>query len=501
MWAHAASSAASEAAVIDIGSNSVRLVIYRLEGRAIWTVFNEKVLAGLGQGVATRGHLSPEGVLEARAALRRFKAVLDEIRPEAVYTAATAAVREATDGAAFLDQVREDIGLPIRVVSGEDEARYAALGVLAGMPDADGLVGDMGGSSLELIRVSHGQLSAGRTLPLGPFSLGAPGPLDVETLRPRIMEILRAAVPSDPVETLHAVGGAWRNLALIWMRANGYPLQIVQQFDMPARDVTAIAQFVARQSRGSLERIAGVSKKRVETLPYAAIVLDSLIEALNLKTICFSAYGLREGLLYEAMDPGLQQLDPLIAGCEALGHRQGAAETLGPALAEWLRPAFLSLPPVFGLGRMEKVISAAARLADLGARLHPDHRADLAFAQTLRAPIAGQSHTERAFIAAAVFARYGGGMTLPEPEISSRILGEDLALRARQLGLAMRLGCDLSARSADLLGRTRLCIDTSKISLSVAPDWADILLGEQTRKRANAFAQSLNLQLEMGPQL
>jgi DNA-binding transcriptional ArsR family regulator len=126
-------------AAIDIGSNSVRLVLYRLEGRAIWTVFNEKVLAGLGRDLATTGRLSPDGVTLAMTALRRFAAVLEGVRPERTLIAATAAVREAADGPEFCERVAAETGLRIRVLSGEEEAKYAAMGVLAGAPDAHGV--------------------------------------------------------------------------------------------------------------------------------------------------------------------------------------------------------------------------------------------------------------------------------------------------------------------------------------------------------------------------
>ncbi len=143
-----------DAAVIDIGSNSVRLVVYRLEGRAIWTVFNEKVLAGLGRDLAKTGRLSPEGVIQTLQALKRFRAVLEAVNPAETFVVATAAAREAKDGQDFIDRVRDETGFVVRVLSGEEEAHYAAVGVLAGAPDADAVVGDLGGASLELVRLS-----------------------------------------------------------------------------------------------------------------------------------------------------------------------------------------------------------------------------------------------------------------------------------------------------------------------------------------------------------
>jgi exopolyphosphatase/guanosine-5'-triphosphate,3'-diphosphate pyrophosphatase len=485
-----------DAAVIDIGSNSVRLVVYRLEGRAIWTVFNEKVLAGLGRDLGAGGKLNPEGVAQTLAALKRFRAVLEAVKPAETFIAATAAVREAKDGAAFVKQIQAETGFTTRVLSGEEEARYAAVGVLAGTPDATGVVGDLGGASLELIRLETTGAGLGVTLPLGPFSLGVSEGFDLEKVRRLCAQRLAPAAEAFKTDVFHAVGGAWRNLALLHMRLSGYPLHVVHQYSIGRAEALEAARLVAHQSKSSLERIEGMSKKRSETLPYAAVVLEQLIESLDLKRIEISAYGVREGLLFEAMPPGVRRLDPLIEGCASLGARQGVADELGAALDAWLAPALSQLPPCFG-ERDGVLASAACRLADLGARLHPDHRADLVFEQVLRAPIAGQTHAERAFLAAASFARHATAFNPPELEVLERLLSPGRLRRARAVGAAIRLGCDLSGRSAPLLARSRLVIDKGDLLLSAEPGYADLLLGEQTAKRAGALAALLGLKLKI----
>lgn len=485
-----------DAAVIDIGSNSVRLVVYRLEGRAIWTVFNEKVLAGLGRDLGDGGKLNPEGVAQTLAALKRFRAVLEAVKPAETFIAATAAVREAKDGAAFVRQIQAETGFSTRVLSGEEEARYAALGVLAGAPDATGVVGDLGGASLELIRLEATGAGLGVTLPLGPFSLGVSDGFDLEKVRRLCAQRLAPVAEAFKTDVFHAVGGAWRNLALLHMRLNGYPLHVVHQYSIGRAEALEAARLVAHQSKSSLERIEGMSRKRSETLPYAAVVLEQLIESLDLKRIEISAYGVREGLLFEAMPPGVRRLDPLIEGCASLGARQGVADELGAALDAWLTPALDQLPPCFG-ERDAVLVSAACRLADLGARLHPDHRADLVFEQVLRAPIAGQTHAERAFLAAAAFARHATAFTPPEVDVLERLLSPARLKRARAVGAAIRLGCDLSGRSAPLLARSRLVIDKGDLLLTAEPGYADLLLGEQTAKRAGALAALLGLKLKI----
>ena len=223
-------------AVIDIGSNSVRLVIYRIEGRSIWPIFNEKVLAGLGRDLKLTGVLHAGGVKESLIALRRFKAILESYDLAQIHATATAAVREATDGPAFVSRVREETGYTVRVLSGAEEAHYSAQGVHCGHLDARGVVGDLGGSSLELIHLEGEAGNNGITLPLGPFALGAPAPIDLDRTYRAVMAQLQPFTSRFSGGQFHAVGGAWRNLALIWMQKHNYPLHVIQQFELPARE-------------------------------------------------------------------------------------------------------------------------------------------------------------------------------------------------------------------------------------------------------------------------
>ncbi|MFN9927882.1 MAG: Ppx/GppA family phosphatase [Phenylobacterium sp.] len=484
-----------QAAVIDVGSNSVRLVIYRIDGRALWTIYNEKVVAGLGRDLTATRRLSAEGVEAAINALRRYRAVLDGWRADEVLACATAAVREAADGRAFLARVLAETGLEIRVLSGEEEAQYAALGVICGHPSASGVVGDLGGSSLELVRL-EGLRTEGVTLPLGPFALGAPRPLNPERVRRTVDDHLSPLARAYSASDLHAVGGAWRNLALLHMRIADYPLHVAHQYEIGRTEALDLARFVERQSRGSLEGIEGLSKKRFDSLPYAAVVLERLIERLNVQRIIVSAYGVREGLLLEAMPSEVRERDPLIEGCEALTANRGVSPGLGRALEAWVSPLFEHLPALFGV-RDPVLLVAACRLADLSARLHPDHRANLAFDQVLRAPLAGLDHPERAFLASVAFARHSAAPQPPETALA-RILTPERRQRARALGSAIRLGCDLSGHNPRLLETSGLAIRGDRLVLTTLEGWGDMLLSEQVQRRAQTLAQTLRLRLEIG---
>ncbi|HEV7385558.1 MAG TPA: Ppx/GppA family phosphatase, partial [Phenylobacterium sp.] len=275
------------------------------------------------------------------------------------------------------------------------------------------------------------------------------------------------------------------------------PLRIAHQYEMSRGDAIEVTRFVERLSKTSLERIQGISRKRFDVLPYAALVLDRLIERLGVERVVISAYGVREGLLLDGMDAKVRARDPLIEGCEALTAARGHSAELGPALEAWLSPAFEKLAPVFA-ERDPVLLAAACRLADLGARLHPDHRADLAFEQVLRAPIAGMNHPERAFLASVAFARHTSSPNPPEAETVARVIGSERRQRARALGAAVRLGCDLSGRNPRLLEKSSLTIKSDRLLLTAAAGWEDMLLGEQTAKRAQTLASALKLKLELG---
>ncbi len=486
-----------DVAVVDVGSNSVRLVLYRVDGRTIWTTYNEKVLCGLGRDLGRTGRLSPEGVEQALLALRRFRAVIEAGGGREVLTAATAAVRDADDGPGFAARVESETGLRLRILSGEEEACFSALGVAAGQAGADGVVGDLGGSSLELVRLAGAAPGAGVTLPLGPLALGAGAKgasFDAGRLRADVAERLSAVSAAYRTECFYAVGGAWRNLALIKMAADGYPLRIVHQYEMSAAEALEAVRLVARQPRGALERVEGVSKKRAETLPYAALVLEGLVERLGVRRVAVSAYGLREGLIFDRMAAPLRARDPLVEGCASLGDRMGLAHDLGPALERWLQPLWGALRPAFGRARGGVLLAAAARLCDVGAALHPDHRAVLAFDQVLRAPLAGQTHAERAYLAQAVFSRHTSTAAAPEGALLSRVVEPAVLLEARMLGAALRLGADLCGRNAALLDGVRLTLGKDALTLAARPRHADLLLGEQTRKRLAVLAEALGVE-------
>jgi exopolyphosphatase / guanosine-5'-triphosphate,3'-diphosphate pyrophosphatase len=462
-------------AVIDVGSNSVRLVHFRVEGRSLWPIFNEKVMAGLGRGVHDTGKLHPEGREIALRALKRFQRLLDAKGVSDRHVVATAAVRNASDGPDFIEAVAERTGLVVRVLSGADEARLSAMGVGAGIPDADGLMGDLGGSSLELTGLDGGLPARGVSTSLGPQEMLGDGPMDEASLVASIdAQLLATGQLTGQGGRFYAVGGAWRALGQLAFARFGYPLNVVHEFALTAARADELARLAQRLSPASLRGTAGVSSRRVATLPYAALLLRRIMHHGRFDKLVFSAYGVREGVLAAGLPPALLALDPLIAGAEAMARPNAPTPDFGRALARWLVPAFGALETAFGEARDSALHEAATRLTDLGARHHPDHRADLARDVVLYAPFAGIAHAERVFLAAAIHYRYGGRRARLEDDPIFHLISEDQHNLAQMLGLSLRLGAKLSGRSPALLDRYTLSVEADVIRLEVDESVRDL---------------------------
>ncbi|MGH6982435.1 MAG: Ppx/GppA family phosphatase, partial [Stellaceae bacterium] len=316
-------------AVIDIGSNSLRLVVYEGLGRAPRMLFNEKVLCGLGRDIDETGKLHPDGVRLANDNLRRFVALARSIPVSRLHVLATAAVRDADDGADFIRKVERRLRIRANVLSGIEEGRLSAFGVIAGIPEAQGVMGDLGGASVELVPISGGQVGPAASLPIGPLRLEDVAE-DEKQLRDTIDRHLDDLdwLNGRAFNSFYAVGGAWRALARIHMEQDGYPLHVIQQYTLSRGRAEDFLELVSHQSRKSLEKISAVSRKRLETVPFAARVLYRLLRRTQPKRLVFSAYGLREGHLYSLLDEEEQQKDPLLAGAEAMAasHRRFGAD-------------------------------------------------------------------------------------------------------------------------------------------------------------------------------
>ena len=303
--------------IVDIGSNSIRLCVYDMAHRVPVPLFNEKAVCGLGLGLGGSGRLNPEGVEGALAAVGRFVALCRAMEVAKLDILATAAVRDAADGDDFVHEVERRFGVEVKVLSGGQEAKMAAMGVLCGTPDAHGIVADLGGGSLELVTVQDGNFGRYVTMPLGLLRLAEASGED----RIRAGAIVEGHLKNIPwlsdsnCRNLYAVGGAWRSIARICIAQTQHPLTVLDNFSLEAREALRILDLVASQSRKSLEKVPGVSKKRVSGLPLAALVLEKVLRAVQPSRLVFSIYGMREGQFFKRLPDKMKSQDPLLAVC------------------------------------------------------------------------------------------------------------------------------------------------------------------------------------------
>ena len=472
-------------AVVDVGSNSVRLVVYENAGRAPLPIFNEKVLCGLGRGLDRTGRMPDGGIERALESLQRFALLCPEMGVGEIRAVATAAVREARNGRAFLSRVRRECGLEVSLLSGNREAEVSARGVLSAIPKASGVAADLGGASLELTLLEGGKIVDCVSLPFG--TVRGNGKDTPRLIRPLVRRHL-AGLPwlgEAQGQALYLVGGAWRALASIHMEETSYPLHVIHHYAIAAREA---ADFCAALTGWSEERLMSskdLRAARLATLPLAAIVLECLLEESGAADVVFSANGLREGCLYEALPPGERAHDPLLSACESLARRMGRGVSDGEFLAGWIAPALEGLVP-------ERLRLAACHLSDIGWSEHPDYRAEQVFLRILRMPFTGANHRERVMLGLAVATRHSAMRSTLKRLGLRRLIRKGDKRRASSVGLAMRLAYTISGGAAHVLEQFRLKRTTKELLLT-GPKDAHLLVGNTVQRRLRVLAQNLDL--------
>ena len=477
--------------VIDVGSNSVRLVVFDGMARSPAYFYNEKVLCGLGAGLGESGRLSPEGWVRALAALHRFAALAGRMELSGLIAVATAAVREAEDGGAFCDQVQRETGLQLHVASGPEEARLAAKGVLLGWPDADGLVCDMGGASMELAQLHEGEIRASATSPLGPLQLAdlADEEKRDKAIRKGVKALRRAVAETTP--RLFLVGGSWRAIARIDMERVGYPLKVLHGYEPPIAQLQETLKWIRGEDQAAMSAMTGTSAQRLSLIPLASRVLAELLRRIEPARVAISGYGLREGLLYRQMPETMRLLDPLIEACRHMEAASARCPGFGAALYDWLRPFYADR------SREEhRLILAACLLHDVHWRAHPDYRAEQCFESVTRANIAGVDHGERVFLGLALLNRYKAVAPAEEVRRYGGLLSSERAAEAAVLGRAMRLGSMLSGSALGVLDHTSLVLQDGRLTLTLHGPAVEFA-GEPVERRLQALADRIGCAWEL----
>ena len=452
--------------VIDIGSNSVRLVVYEGLTRSPTPIFNEKVLAGLGREVQTTKLLAPDAVDKALAALRRFRTLCDRIDVPSLWVVATAACRDAKNGKAFVDEAERICRTRIEVISGKREAELSALGVVSGFHRPDGIMGDLGGGSLELTDVRGHRVQPGVTLPLGGLALQDVSKKSIKKAEKLVKKALGEVrlLEGGKGRSFYAIGGTWRSLARLHMWQKGYPLHVMHGYVIPAKEAYEFSGLVHRVDTETLSQIEAVADARRPLLSYAALVLEHLIDMARPKDIVISALGVREGLLYSMLDAEERREDPLIAAAQELNVLRSRSPAHGQELITWT-DRFMASTGIEETAEERRLRHAACLLGDIGWRAHPDYRGQQSLNIIANAAFVGIDHPGRAYLALAVFFRHVG---LIDEELSPRLreLASTRVLdRARVLGAALRVAYLVSASTTGVLPKTPMVVERGRLVL------------------------------------
>ncbi|NBC96617.1 MAG: exopolyphosphatase [Deinococcus-Thermus bacterium] len=476
--------------VVDVGSNSVRLVVFDGAARSPAYFYNEKVMAGLGAGLDETGRLNPEGRRRARGAIERFVALAEGMDIAPLTAVATAAMRKAEDGPDFAREIETQTGLQLHVIDGEEEARLSAQGVLLGWPQGEGLVCDIGGSSMELARIEGGRVWERASSNLGPLHLeGVSG-----GAKARAKEIdATLAGLRDRLGThghLYLVGGSWRAIARLDMARQGYPLSVLHDYRMTPKSVRATLDWIAGKDLEALRKEVGISSARIALVPLAGEVLRRLMNTFKVSRITTSGYGIREGLLYERMPARVRARDPLI---EATRH----AEMLNARLPGFGKRLHAFLQPLFADSEADpRLHRAACHLHDVSWRAHPDYRAEIVFDNATRGNLGGLDHPGRVFLGLALMHRYRNARPGNRFEPLLDLLTPEQTREAEILGRAMRFGAMFSVAAPDRLGRLDWRPKERTLEL-ILPPRAAPLYGEVAAARLASLAKAMDAEVKV----
>ena len=486
-------------AIIDIGSNSVRLLVYEGAHRSPTPLFNEKVNCALGRSLSSSGNLNPKNMERAYLALRRFKALSDQLGVQQMKAFATAAARDAKNGPEFIARASEICDCEIAVLSGKEEAQMAADGLIAGIDHVDGLAGDLGGGSLELMDIHAKDIRHGTTVPLGGLRLIDLSGGDFDKARQFIDKTLDEVkwLSNGAGRPFYAIGGTWRAFAKLHMSHVNYPLRVTHNYRMSPDEALDFARLIDKLSASSLSSIGieVLSKTRRETLPYGALLLESLFQKMSPSEIVFSSYGVREGTLFTMLSQDERERDPILAGCADLSDLMSRSPEHARELCAWTDQIFTEDGPDES-AEQRRLRHAACLISDIGWRVHPEYRGEQCYSLLAHASIAGLSHRDRSFLAlASYFRNEGSGSSVKQLELSS-LLDKAMIKRARIVGSAIRVAHMISAGMAGVIDQVPLYYEDKKLVLEV-PEKLKMLDGERLQRRFRNLANYLDMDNEM----
>ena len=479
--------------VLDIGSNSIRLVVYKGMDRVPIPVFNEKVLCKLGEDLEKTGRLSDVGCRIAIDNIARFIKLVKRMKLLEFHAVATAALREAVNGSDFVEELERRFDFPINILSGESEATLSALGVLSAFPNLDGVIADLGGGSLELINVENGKIQDRISLPLGSLRLRALKDRNPSSFMLMIKDELSRVswISKFNKRPVFAVGGSWRNLARMHMSADKYPLRIIHGYKIASPSFLLFLEKITHSSLEELEAMGGVSKNRIKEVTISSDILKTLLELGKNNFIIFSAFGIREGCIFKNLSSEEQRKDPLLINCEKIASSSRRFTLTSDELESWASPLFNNLDK-----HNRRLLKAACILSDFAWADHPSYRAEQAFLRILRFPAIGLTHDDKVFLALTIWVRYGGNLNDFELERWNEVISLERLDTALKIGKAIRLGITLSAGLDGLLQQIKMVKHKKIIMIRYAPG-VTLISREVITQKIESLSKHFNCSVEL----
>ena len=473
--------------IIDIGSNSVRLVVFDGVRRTPLPIYNEKAFCALGKKLGDTGRLNEEGVETAKNCIARFLLMARLMEVVELHILATAAVRDASDGKEFVDYLEKKHGVTVTIISGKKEARLAAMGVLSSFYQPQGLAGDLGGGSMELVRLHEGALTHQVTMPIGPLRLMENGKPDREKMRRVLKKHFdeQEWVSEHKAENFYAIGGSFRAISKINMARTNYPLKILHHYTVPAAELNELLEMMVKMSPEEISHLSGASSRRAPALIPASMILQQVIESAEVKNIVFSASGIREGFMYEKLSPYVQKDDALLSSAADCASQSGRVAGYARELFDWMTPL---------MGKetheQERLRLAACILSEIAWRIHPEYRGEWIYASIMDSPLVGLSHKERIFMATALYHRH----QFKQRDMGSaqKLLNDETKARARVIGTAANLAYHLSGAITGNLSRTKVTAEKSEVKLFLSEQIQE-LMGDSVKKRLDGLGEALRL--------
>ena len=432
----------SKVSIIDIGSNSIRLVAYDKINRVPRMIYTEKVFCSLAKNLDIDNSIPKKNYKKTINAIKRFYKISLDIKSSELFIFATAAIREADNGFILKNEIENITNREMIILSENDEVKLSTQGLISSFPSANGIMADLGGGSLELSLLENGKLKKFTSLKIGVVRLLNEFSKNKNKCLINILKKLNQVKWLDKFKktNFYAIGGSFRSLANVNIWNNKYPLSIVQGYAINSIEIKKLLNLSSTIKAKTIKLIPEIENERIKTIPVASIILDNLIKKIDPKKMIFCSQGLREGFLYSLLDKKTKKIDPLIFTAKKMAKNFNNSFFDGESIFKWLSPIFVNENENFKRLRL-----AASYLSELSYwHNFKDMESDYALNTVLYYPFLSLTHEQRIFLGLTIYTACGGKINRPNILKYIKLLKKDAINAACILGNGIKLAYTVS---------------------------------------------------------